>query len=371
MDNLVEKLFSLADRLDGASKNASSPTVMLPLDKVVEAANNVGKSWGGSWLGHYSQVYYEDLQPPPPGVHFNETFGLGSLMGEQESNWCEYRAEDVRKHIFSMAGVKTTIKFKQIETAKEMFENGREELLSVMAIAEEDGKDSFLSRLKKDVEGKKLFGVTECLKALRPSQVFSNDYAAMAQGLRVPPHIQVLAEIFALKQPAQGCDELEKLARRAASHIETRAKRETESQRIGTNVFIGHGQSKLWKDLKDFIQDRLVLPWDEFSRVPVAGVTNTARLAQMLDSAAIALLVMTAEDEQADGKIHARMNVIHEAGLFQGRLGFTKAIVLLEEGCEEFSNIQGLGQIRFPKGDIARAFEEVRRVLEREGLIEQ
>ena len=63
------------------------------------------------------------------------------------------------------------------------------------------------------------------------------------------------------------------------------------------------------------------------------------------------------------------MNVVHEAGLFQGRLGFTKAIVLLEEGCEEFSNIQGLGQIRFPKGNIAAAFEEIRRVLEREDLL--
>ena len=30
----------------------------------------------------------------------------------------------------------------------------------------------------------------------------------------------------------------------------------------------------------------------------------------------------------ADGDLQARMNVVHEAGLFQGRLGFTKAIVL-------------------------------------------
>ena len=78
---------------------------------------------------------------------------------------------------------------------------------------------------------------------------------------------------------------------------------------------------------------------------------------------------MTAEDEQADGNHHARMNVIHEAGLFQGRLGFARAIILLEEGCQEFSNIQGLGQIRFPKGNIKAAFEEVRQVLEREGLV--
>ena len=65
----------------------------------------------------------------------------------------------------------------------------------------------------------------------------------------------------------------------------------------------------------------------------------------------------------------ARMNVVHEAGLFQGRLGFSKAIVLLEEGCEQFSNIQGLGQIRFPKRNISASFDDVRRVLEREGPI--
>jgi hypothetical protein len=43
--------------------------------------------------------------------------------------------------------------------------------------------------------------------------------------------------------------------------------------------------------------------------------------------------------------------------------------VLLEEGCTEFSNIHGLGQIRFPKGNIGAAFEEVRRVLEREDVL--
>lgn len=137
----------------------------------------------------------------------------------------------------------------------------------------------------------------------------------------------------------------------------------------GNRVFIGHGNSSAWRDLKDLVQDRLGLPYDEFNRVSVAGLANTERLSEMLDNAAVAFLVMTAEDEQADGQWHARMNVIHEAGLFQGRLGFRKAIVLLEEGCEEFSNIQGLGQIRFPKGNLGARFEKIREVLEREGLI--
>jgi Predicted nucleotide-binding protein containing TIR-like domain len=134
-------------------------------------------------------------------------------------------------------------------------------------------------------------------------------------------------------------------------------------------VFIGHGRSPLWRELKDYVQDRLALPWDEFNRLPIAGVTNIERLQQMLDHARMALLVLTAEDERIDGRVSARQNVIHEAGLFQGRLGFRRALVLIEEGCDEFSNISGLGQIRFPSARISATFEEVRRCLEREGFI--
>jgi predicted nucleotide-binding protein len=192
---------------------------------------------------------------------------------------------------------------------------------------------------------------------------------ALGQKTTLPPHIGVLSEITSIPHSFGICKAAAEIAAKSASHLERKRRRKLASDRVGTNVFIGHGRSHMWHELKDFVQDRLSLPWDEFNRVPVAGATNIARLVEMLDAAAIALLVMTAEDEMADGGVQARMNVVHEAGLFQGRLGFSKAIILLEEGCAEFSNVQGLGQVRFPKGNIAAAFEEIRRVLEREGLL--
>ena len=181
--------------------------------------------------------------------------------------------------------------------------------------------------------------------------------------------MSVLANVVSLHSHLDGCGKLAKIAERAASHLDRLNREGVTVQGTGAKVFIGHGRSLLWKDLKDFIQDRLHLPWDEFNRVPVAGITNADRLVEMLETAAIAFVIMTAEDELIDGKLIARMNVIHEAGLFQGRLGFKKAIVLLEDGCEEFSNIHGIGQMRFPKGKISAAFEDIRRVLEREGLL--
>ncbi len=134
-------------------------------------------------------------------------------------------------------------------------------------------------------------------------------------------------------------------------------------------VFIGHGHSSVWKDLKDFLVDRLGLKYEEFKREPSAGKSTKERLQEMLRASGFAFIVMTGEDEAKDGKWRARENVIHEAGLFQGKLGFEKAIILLEEGCEEFSNISGLIQLRFPLGNIMATSEEVRRILEREGMI--
>ncbi len=134
-------------------------------------------------------------------------------------------------------------------------------------------------------------------------------------------------------------------------------------------VFIGHGRSSVWKDLEKFLTSKLELPCDEFESLCPAGKTIVGRLEEMLNQACFAFLIMTAEDKDANGTYHARHNVIHEIGLFQGRLGFAKAIVLLEEGCEDFSNIQGLLQIRFPIGNVRAKSEEIRDVLLREGIL--
>jgi predicted nucleotide-binding protein len=138
----------------------------------------------------------------------------------------------------------------------------------------------------------------------------------------------------------------------------------------GKKIFIGHGRSPVWRELKDFLQDRLHLTIDEFNSVSTAGVATSNRLEEMLDNAAFAFLILTAEDEQVDGTLRARENVVHEAGLFQGRLGFKKAILLLEETCEKFSNAYGLGHIPFPPGKVGATFERVREVLEREKVID-
>jgi predicted nucleotide-binding protein len=97
-----------------------------------------------------------------------------------------------------------------------------------------------------------------------------------------------------------------------------------------------------------------------------AGHTVRDIIEEMMVKSSFALLVMTGEDKAEDGSLHPRMNVVHELGLFQGRLGFAKGIVLLESGTDDFSNIGGIHQIRFSKGNIKETFGDVLATLRRE-----
>lgn len=135
------------------------------------------------------------------------------------------------------------------------------------------------------------------------------------------------------------------------------------------NVFIGHGRSILWARLKIFIDDDLGLNTISYESESRVGDSIVPILERMLDEASFAVLILTAEDETAEGARRARQNVIHEAGLFQGRVGFRKAVLLKQEGLEEFSNVAGLQYVSFQGDRIEQTFYELQRVLKREGLL--
>jgi hypothetical protein len=131
-------------------------------------------------------------------------------------------------------------------------------------------------------------------------------------------------------------------------------------------VFIGHGQDPQLRDLKDHLQDKHGYVVEAYEIGARAGHTIRDVLEEMMESSSMAFLVMTGEDETTGGELRARQNVIHETGLFQGKLGFAKAIVLMEEGVDEFSNIHGVQQIRFRKDSIRETFGDVVATIRRE-----
>jgi len=134
-------------------------------------------------------------------------------------------------------------------------------------------------------------------------------------------------------------------------------------------VFIGHGRSKLWARLKTFLEDELNLATTAYESRSRVGEQIVDVLNEMLNKADFAILILTAEDETKEGKARARQNVVHEVGLFQGRLGFKRVVMLRQDGLEDFTNVHGIQYIPFPKDNIEQTFYELQRVIKREGLL--
>lgn len=131
-------------------------------------------------------------------------------------------------------------------------------------------------------------------------------------------------------------------------------------------VFVGHGRAPDWRDLQDHLRDKHGYDVVSYEIGARAGHTIRDILTSMLNRSTMAFLVMTGDDQTADGTLRARQNVIHEIGLFQGRLGFDRAIAVVEQDVELFTNLDGIQQLRYPRGNIANVFGDAVAVINRE-----
>lgn len=133
-------------------------------------------------------------------------------------------------------------------------------------------------------------------------------------------------------------------------------------------IFIGHGRSLVWHEVEKYLKSEN-LECESFESQSRVSEHILDILNKMLDNAKFAIIVVTAEDETKEGKIRPRQNVVHEIGLFQGRLGFNNVVILKQEGTEEFTNIAGLQYISFSGNKIQQSFYELREYLKKAGLV--
>ncbi|MGK5681822.1 TIR domain-containing protein [Actinoplanes sp. URMC 104] len=374
----AEQLRAVVADLEAVAAPAREPSFAETLDAVTRTTEGFAAAWCGMNVTEYASWYFSSFSPPPANTPFSDVIeGTGGNSTDTvlrdrflKAEWRNFTRDEVQEAILRAAG---DVDLAPLRTAardaRRTLTDARWAVLSLLSA----GDDAFLADLRQAVEGIKPPTVDELVNRHLEERrrALATDLSMAGRALRAAPHEEMLFQVQAIHAVFAAVEELIVLASRAAVHLVRLAERPAAAagRQLGTHVFIGHGHSPLWRDLKDFVVERLHLPYDEFNRVPIAGTTNIDRLAQMLDNAAVAFLLLTAEDEHADGSLMARQNVIHEAGLFQGRLGFSRAIIMIEEGCESFSNVDGLGQIRFPRGDLRATFETVRQVLEREGLL--
>src|SRR5262249_45033963 len=149
------------------------------LGRVVDAANQVGRTWCGSWIHDYALVYYAGFESPPAGARFDADDGF-SRYGDTSGDWRRFQFEAVPRQGLGRAGVsEDDLKAieQQAQTAKRVFERAKPSLLTTLAAAVEARRDSTLLQ--------KLISETE---ALRPT-ITAAEYCHAARPSRVVMHL--------------------------------------------------------------------------------------------------------------------------------------------------------------------------------------
>jgi hypothetical protein len=264
-EQAASELLALAQRLNAAAKPGDSSDVAGPLQLLKEAAIQVGEAWSGSAIGYHSRVYYADLAPPPPGAHFSSEWGFeDAYSNPTQGDWREYRYADLVAEIKRRAGDPDITSVRQAsEHARSALETARGEARSILSAYLKSTPDELLQDLQEATDHVVAGTEQQFAHAALPSgQIMSRDMKALSDGVYTAPHFAVLAEVLALKVPFDACREMAGIAERAAAHIARIGGVALRSEKPqGEAVFIGHGRSPLWRELKDFIQDRAGLAW--------------------------------------------------------------------------------------------------------------
>jgi hypothetical protein len=133
----------------------------------------------------------------------------------------------------------------------------KEQAVSLLSTALIEENDPFIERKLKQIDELAVATPDTIALSLVPSgQIFTSDSTAMTQGLRVAPHQSLIGLHLSATMVEDGLNAIEKTSREAASHLQRLEKTKRRSQIVGTNMFIGHGRSLVWRYLKDFIHDR-------------------------------------------------------------------------------------------------------------------
>ena len=224
-------------------------------------ATEIGRAWSGSWLGHHSIIYHSSLAEPPAGARFSSEWGLMDRMFNFDTvgDWQEYRFSDIIDRIYQDIDPVNMEKIKaRSSITGSKFEGEKTQVLSILShLINTYKEDGYLRDTMEELEEIIILDAAQIIEAIRPTgKLISRDATAVHAGLRTPPHLTVLAEIQELRSPFIACEKLASLNRKISSHLEIITEHTIPPTSSGTKVFIGHGQSLLWKELTPIIHKK-------------------------------------------------------------------------------------------------------------------
>ena len=143
----------------------------------------------------------------------------------------------------------------------------------------------------------------------------------------------------------------------------------SDSDRSAARVFLVHESKRDWQAVRRFIVNECKLPVFELSMANVDENSLAEIMEEQLPRCSFAVCVLSTGASPGGLGENADQDLVHQAGILQGRYGFKRVAILAEESCKTFTNIAGLIRLDFPPGQVETTFFELERMFQREGLI--
>jgi hypothetical protein len=223
LDRLGE-LSLVADDAAAALERARFPLLQGSLKALRKATDEAARAWSGSNLGYHAIVYYQDIQPTPPGVQFSPEWGLMDRWPthQPDRGWREMDYQSVINEIVRRAG-KPDIESisEELESIREAFISLKERAISLLSGSQGQNQDPFLTRKYRQIESLEITAPQDIGRSLIGKGAgWSRDSTAVTQGYRLAPHQSLLAISLSAENMVKALDTLEKASLEAISHLQ-------------------------------------------------------------------------------------------------------------------------------------------------------
>ncbi len=264
MKKIIKEIKDIESRLESSIENKKIIESMETLVSLEQTCAQIAQAWSGGWLGYHAFIYKRDLKPRKPGESFDLEWGqYGAFGNTSTGEWSEFDPEALVQQIYAASSLTNPNSIFDLESdLEDAFQNAKDDLIIVFE-ANALSADAFLAATLEEWKGSQShISYSDYVTLLvGKKQLITRDQRAVQGSLQVPPHIRVLGRVIEFKSHISSIQELLKLARKATKYIEARessiTRRIAVSSVTGNKIFLGHGRSALWRELKDLLSERL------------------------------------------------------------------------------------------------------------------
>lgn len=380
MPEKVKTLRELFDSLPAYRRETQAEIsgVLAEATRLQHAAQEVARSFSGSWLPQFHDLYFEDFSPPPADKIFGP---MDTVFGAPPSGWRNRSADEVRDWIEERSDASIQgVKERSANLTLRLQEHLQDVLDTIHGNGSLNAERSALGSFDFDVEEP----LSDHVNHSRPPQEVGT-IDQLAQGTRMPPHIAYEMTAYHAElqcqrardyvQALRGLErQLRSLVDDAASDNSNRGEpMPVADPKKASRVFVVHGRNVKVRDaMFTFLRSLGLKPmeWDQAVHLsdhatPYVGDVLEAAFG----SAQASVILFTGDDEarlraeflreadpphERDLTPQARPNVLFEAGMAFAT--HDKRTILVEFGeLRPFSDVWGRHVIRFDGSPEKRA----------------